>query len=231
MSLREILRPKSAADYTADLVRSGDVATAVDIGCGRNSYLSRFRPAIRTAGVDGDEASIALSKQKSLHDGYVLADILKQDIGTLLEEAGMPRKVDLVTLYGVIEHLPKRLGFELLDRCEAIAAKFVILETPHGFVPQGAEYGNPYQRHLSGWYINDFQGLGYQVFGTTGTRYFRGYMAEPTLRFPGGTFLEELATLALRINSRPRHAFNLFAMKDVRGVPARHARLPDVHAG
>ena len=226
MSLREILRPKNASDFTAGLIAGGEVHTAIDIGCGCNSHLSQFRPTILTIGVDSDLVSIRLSKERGLHDHYVQANILTEDIGSLLEKVGLPRKADLVGLYGVIEHLPRHLGFELLRACEAITNKYVILETPHGFVPQGPEYGNPHQRHLSGWYIQDFEALGYTVHGTTGTRYFRGYMAEPTLSFPGGTICEELATLLLRINSSPQHAFNLLAIKDVRGVPARHAGAP-----
>ena len=34
--------------------------------------------------------------------------------------------------------------------------------------------------------------------------------------------LDEALTLLLRINRKPKHAFNLVAVKDVRGVPARH---------
>ena len=230
MSLRELLRPKNASDFTAGLITSGEVSTAIDVGCGCNSHLSRFRPGIRTIGIDSDPISIRLSQQHGLHDDYVQADILREDVGALLEKAGLPRKADLVGLYGVIEHLPRHLGFELLRACEAITDKYVILETPNGFVPQGPEYGNPHQRHLSGWYVHDFESLGYTVYGTTGTRYFRGYMAEPALRFPGGTFCEELATLLLAINSKPRHAFNLLAIKDVRGVPARHAGAPVILA-
>jgi len=226
MPLRELLRPKNASDFTARLISGGEVYTAIDVGCGCNSHLSRFRPGIRTIGIDSDPISIRLSQQQGQHDHHLQADILREDVGSLLEKAGLPKKVDLVGLYGVIEHLPRHLGFELLRACEAISDKYVILETPNGFVPQGPEYGNPHQRHLSGWYVNDFEALGYTVHGTTGTRYFRGYMAEPTLRFPGGTFCEELATLVLAINSRPRHAFNLLAIKDVRGVPARHSGDP-----
>lgn len=226
MSLREILRPKNASDFTAGLIAGDEVQSAIDIGCGCNSHLSQFRLKILTIGIDSDLVSIRLSKERGLHDHYVQANILTEDIGSLLEKVGLPRKADLVGLYGVIEHLPRHLGFELLRACEAITNKYVILETPHGFVPQGPEYGNPHQRHLSGWYVHDFEALGYTVHGTTGTKYFRGYMAEPTLSFPGGTICEELATLLLRINSRPQHAFNLLAIKDVRGVPARHAGTP-----
>ena len=65
---------------------------------------------------------------------------------------------------------------------------------------------------------------GYTVHGTTGTHYLRGYMAGPRYNFPGCLLLDEALTLLLRINRKPKHAFNLVAVKDVRGVPARHKK-------
>ena len=118
--------------------------------------------------------------------------------------------------------MTKAKGLELLDRVERLSAKFILLETPHGFVPQGPEFGNEFQRHHSGWFIHEFEGRGYTVHGTTGTRYLRGYMAGPRCNFPGCLLLDEALTLLLRINRKPKHAFNLVAVKDVRGVPARH---------
>src|SRR5437763_445763 len=40
------------ADYVARLVESGEIDTALDIGCGEKSPLSGFRPRIRTVGID-----------------------------------------------------------------------------------------------------------------------------------------------------------------------------------
>lgn len=212
------------ADFTAELFASGEVKRALDVGCGQYSHLSRFRPKIMTVGVDAHPEAIKTAERNRVHDAYLEADILKDDVLETLASKGFSEPFDLVSLYGVIEHLPRHLGLKILERCESLTKKYVILETPNGFVPQGPEFGNPFQRHLSGWFVHDFQSLGYSVFGTTGTRYFRGYMAETTLSFPGGLFMEELATLLLRINRKPKHAFNLVAIKDVRGVQARHAR-------
>ena len=61
------------------------------------------------------------------------------------------------------------------------------------------------------------------MHGTTGTRHLRGYMAA-RIQFPGCLLCDELLTLLLRINRKPKHAFNLVAIKDVRGVPARHGK-------
>jgi SAM-dependent methyltransferase len=220
--LRRKLRPLTASDYTRRLIDTGDCRLALDIGCGSYSHLSAFRPQIKTVGVDAHPPAIEKARARMIHDHYVVADVLKQDPETILKQTAHLGSVDIVSLYGVIEHLPKRLGFELLERCEKLTSKYVILEMPHGFVDQGPEFGNEFQRHLSGWFIHDFEGLGYKVHGTTGTRYLRGYMAGPKYSFPGCIYADELLTLLLQINKHPRHAFNLVAIKDVRGVPARY---------
>jgi SAM-dependent methyltransferase len=219
--LRGQLRPNTVYDYTRQLVDAGECKLAADIGCGSYSHLSAFRPKLRTVGVDVFPEAIEIARQKNLHDDYIVANILEDDPTILFRRFCELGKFDILSLYGVVEHFPKRKGLELLERCEQLTSKYIILETPHGFVEQGPEFGNEFQRHLSGWFIHDFEGLGYKVYGTTGTRYFRGYMAGVKYDFPGSVLIEEAITLMLRINKRPKHAFNLVAIKDVRGVPAR----------
>jgi SAM-dependent methyltransferase len=220
-ALRRRLRPYTVFDYTRNLIEKGDCRRALDIGCGSFSHLSAFRPSLVTVGVDAFPEAIEQARARNVHDDYIVADILKDDIEKILAKVRTLGVFDIVSLYGVIEHFPKQQGLEMLTRCEKLTSKYVILETPHGFVEQGPEFGNEFQRHLSGWFIHDFQGLGYKVYGTTGTRYLRDYMAGPKFEFPGCILLDELLTLSLRINTHPRHAFNLVAIKDVRGVPAR----------
>jgi hypothetical protein len=210
----------SAHAYTAELVNGGEVGCALDIGCGSDSHLMAFRPRIRTVGVDAFDDAIRSAQQRDVHDAYVSCDILKEDLPGLLSQLGGER-FDLVTLYGVIEHLPKRAGFELLERCEQLTEKFVLVETPNGFQEQGPEFGNEHQRHLSGWFPHDFEGLGYKVYGTTGTKYLRGYAAGPKYNFKGCLSVDHLLARLLRAHRNYRHAFNLIAVKDVRGVPAR----------
>jgi hypothetical protein len=77
------------------------------------------------------------------------------------------------------------------------------------------------QRHRSGWFPQDLEGLGYQVHGTTGTKYLRGYTAGPKYDIKGTISVDYAISWFLRVNDHPSHAFNLVAIKDVRGVPAR----------
>lgn len=210
----------SAEAYTAELIDAGGVCRALDIGCGSYSHLSAFRPRIKTVGVDAFDDAILAARRQDVHDEYVSCDLLKCDFEGLLSRLG-GAKFDLVTLYGVVEHLPKREGFRLLERCEQLTEKFVLLETPNGFQEQGPEFGNEHQRHLSGWFPHDFEGLGYKVWGTTGTKYLRGYAAGPKYNFKGCLSLDIVLARLLRAHKNYRHAFNLIAVKDVRGVPAR----------
>ena len=209
-----------AHGYVGALAAREECRYALDVGCGRYSHFAAFRPKLFTVGVDAFPPAIEVSKTHDLHDAYVLMDIIRDNPDRLTSPIG-GGKYDIVGLFGVIEHLPKQQGFELLERCEALSSKYVILETPNGFLEQGPEFGNEYQRHLSGWFIHDLEGLGYRVHGTTGTRYLRGYASGPKYSFPGCTSLDLILARALRAHANPRHAFNLVAIKDVRGVPAR----------
>lgn len=212
---------ESAGDITERLAGAEECRTALDVGCGAESPLSRLRPKVKTVGVESSAESLELSKSRGAHDHYIQADVLKDDVEKLVSAAIGAERFDVVGLYNVIEHVPKHLGYDLLRRCEQLSQKFVFVETPNGFVPQGPEFGNEHQRHLSGWFITDFEGLGYTVLGTTGTRYLRGPLAGLKYPYPGVGSLDVMLARLLRAHRNPRHSFNLFAYKDVRGVPAR----------
>jgi hypothetical protein len=220
LMLHNLLRIPTAVDYTSEVVARADCHLTLDVGCGEYSRLSVFRPKITTVGIDVFPEAIEKSRSKNVHDFYIVADILRDDLDDLLTKFE-GRKFDLVTLYDVIEHLPKKLGYELLERCEALTSKYVLVQTPNGFQEQGPEHGNEYQRHLSGWFAQDFEGLGYKVYGSTGTKLLRGYAAGPKYDFKGWMICDILLAALLRIRKHPRRAFSLVAIKDVRGVPAR----------
>jgi 2-polyprenyl-3-methyl-5-hydroxy-6-metoxy-1,4-benzoquinol methylase len=218
---RRLLNLPTASDYTARLIATGEVRTALDVGCGGSSHLTAFRRSIRTVGLDGHEAQIEASRRVNAHDEYIHADLMARGAEDVLARWS-GQQFDLVTLYGVVEHLPKRVGFDLLERCEALTSKYILIETPNGFCPQGPEFGNPMQRHLSGWFQHEFEGLGYDVYGTTGTKYLRGYVADKRYPwFKGSITIDYVLARVLVAHRWPRHAFNLIAIKDVRGVPAR----------
>lgn len=220
--LKRWLGQPSARDYTERLIRGGGVRRALDLGCGENSVLSEFRPEIKTAGIDAFAGAIEKARERNLHDDYLVANILELETAEIRERFG-GEAFDLVAAYDVIEHLPKKKGFELLEKCEELSSAYVLIQTPNGFQPQGPEFGNEFQRHLSGWFAADFEGLGYDVYGTTGTKLFHGYAGELKLRFPGALACDALLACLLGSDRNHRHAFNLVAVKDVRGAPARNA--------
>jgi len=218
--LCRLVAPPGIEDHVAGLVRRGDCRSALDIGCGSSSVLTRFRPGLRTVGLDAFEGALAEARRRAQHDEYVLADVLSTSPETILERAG-GQPFDLVTLFDVIEHFPKRQGYELLERCERLTSKYILVVTPSGFLEQGPEYGNPFQRHLSGWFAHDFEGLAYTVHGALGTKVFRGYAGMMRYTFPGAATCDVALAWLLRIERKPHQAFSLVAIKDVRGVPAR----------
>src|ERR1044072_5408475 len=124
--LRRKLRPLTVADYTRRLVESGDCRLALDIGCGSYSHLSAFRPQIQTVGIDAHPPAIEKARARNVHDHYFVANVLKEDPEAILKQTAHLGSFDLVSLYGVIEHFPKRLGFELLERCEKLTSKYLI---------------------------------------------------------------------------------------------------------
>lgn len=175
-------------------------------------------PHLRFLGVDSDEQSIAAARRRGSH-----LELLKADITDFhrIEEALAGREAQLVCLLHVIEHLPRREAFHMLECAEALSSRFVLLETPNRFQPQGPEYGNEAQRHLSGWFPHDFEGLGYTVRGTGGTRYLRGYAGRPRMPWRGGQSLDFILARLMLVERAPRHAYALTAWKDVRGAEAR----------
>ena len=220
LHLHKVLGVPTAYDYIKSTLGKGECRLTLDVGCGGYSQLSRFRPQITTVGLDVFPEAIEKSKSNDSHDQYIIADILTESCDKLLANVG-GNKFDLVLLYDVIEHVPKREGYELLEKCEQLTSKYVLLQTPNGFLEQGPEFGNEHQRHLSGWFPQELAGLGYRVYGATGTKYLRGYAAGAKYNFPGWMTCDIVLAALLGLRKHTRHAFNLVAIKDVRGVPAR----------
>ena len=202
-------------EFTRRIIEQDGCKTGLDIGCGKSSYLSRFRPKMRTVGLDAFDRSLAISREANVHDRYILANIITTPAEEILK-SNDGEKFDVVTLFDVIEHLPKNLGWELLAKCEALSSRFVFLQTPYGFLEQGPEEGNPFQVHLSGWFPHDFEGLGYKVAGAAGTRFFHGYAGRFKYNFPGVKIADGLLGVLLRLEKNPHHALNMVAWKDLR---------------
>ena len=144
--------------HLQSLIRQFGLTTGLDIGCGEGSPLTSLRgPTFRSTGIDIDAKSIEQANMKGLHDDYILGDFMTMDL---------KRTFDVVVLSHVIEHFDRDTGWRVLQRLEHLSARLIYVETPNGFLEQTDYDGNPYQRHLSGWFPHDLQARAYTVFGS-----------------------------------------------------------------
>jgi hypothetical protein len=185
------------------LIVEHGLRSGLDIGCGESSPLSSLRTrGFRSAGLDMSLARLEVSRQRALHDEYILGDVRK---GTF------EHRFDVVVMSNVIEHLSREDGMGLLQRVESLAARLVYIETPNGFREQPDLDGDPAQRHLSGWFPHDFEGRGYTVLGS-GIRGLRGVAGKARL-FPEGVVRSLERASQWYILRRPRKSGTLSAIR------------------
>lgn len=158
--------------YLAKELSPGD--TVLDIGCGPSSPVSRFDDLGKTVGIEAFEPYALRAKEAKTHDEIICANIfdvkLEQD------------SFDVVTMFEVIEHLPKDEGEELIDKLKKICRKKLIISTPNGFVQQKAIDGNELQAHLSGWEVEDFERRSFsRILGLAGHKALRQEVESETM--------------------------------------------------
>jgi SAM-dependent methyltransferase len=179
--------------------------TVLDLGCGKNSPLQHCQVPY-SVGVDIFEPYLKESKKKKIHDWYLLADIRKIELKS--------KSFDCVIAIEVIEHMPKEEGRKLIEKMENIARKKVIITTPNGFLPQARYDRDIFQTHRSGWTIDEFKELGYEVKGIGGLKFLKKERGE--FKFKPRVLNSVLSDLTQKITYHfPRFAFQLFAIKNV----------------
>lgn len=133
--------------------------TILDVACGL-SLKSKYIPASIRVGVD------IYSEYFKHIKSDVPYTVVKWDVRKL-DEVFMPKSFDVVIALDIIEHLEKEEGLKLLEDCEKIARKAVVIETPLGYIPQNIDIlghgGHHWQTHRSGWISRDFSKQGYKV--------------------------------------------------------------------
>lgn len=134
------------------------------MGCGDNSPI-RFLH-VKKYGIDASTEAIMTAKKKKTHDNLKVMDV-KQVVHYFKSKS-----IDAVIALDLIEHLNKKDGFKLLSDMESLAIKKVVIFTPNGFIPQAGK--SKYDKHLSGWEVEDFKRLNYKVNGIYGPRFLRG---------------------------------------------------------
>ena len=137
-----------------------DSISVLDVGCGVGATLKEFCCPIKI-GVDAHRPYLENAKYD---EQYIKLNFKAEHISELF----LPNSLDSVTLIDVIEHFEKEVAINVLRQVEEIATKRVIVFTPRGFFKQiDVDHyglgGESYQRHRSGWEVEDFQKLGYNV--------------------------------------------------------------------
>ena len=142
-----------------------DCKTVLDLGCGPSSPLQYAKNVKYSVGVEAFEPYLLESKKRKIHTKYIQKKI---------EEVDFPAKsFDEVIMIEVIEHLPKKIGFEMLEKAKRWAKKKVIISTPNGFLLQLERDDNLLQKHLSGWGVDEMRKLGFRCNGLSGFKSLR----------------------------------------------------------
>jgi len=183
-------------------------SSVLDVGCGYNSILGKIRGTFTSTGIDVFRDCIQVSKKAKNHNKYIVGDIRN------LQNFFPKKSFDDVIALDVIEHLTKTEAQKMIGQMEKIAKKRVIIMTPNGFYPQEILFGNPHQKHKSGWHIHDLKALGYRVYGLRGLKYIRGIHAmiqyKPWVLWAIIAFISEPILYFF-----PKYAYHIFAVKEI----------------
>lgn len=182
--------------------------TVLDLGCGAEPYVGECHNVEKVIGADASYEACrkALGARKY---AYITQSVFP-------DLPFEPRSVDAVTLLQVVEHLTKDKASKLIEEAEKLARRRIVITTPNGFVEQEAYGDNSFQEHLSGWRVKDFEERGYQVWGLEGPKIVRRNGTAECL--PPQRILSVLSSFGMfegYLKTRPQHAFQLMAVKDL----------------
>ncbi len=193
--------------YHTELEKAiGECTSILDVGCGSNSPLQHIPRKFFAVGVDAFAPSIEQSRKSKIHNEYCQLDVID------IDKKFAPDSFDCVMALDVIEHLTKQDGLKLLSAMERIAKKRIIIFTPNGFLPQPPD-GNPWQKHKSGWTVEEMKAHGYTVIGINGWKPLRGENAD--IRFwPKRAWLRISNITQIYVRNKPEKAFQILCIKD-----------------
>jgi hypothetical protein len=134
--------------------------TVLEIGCGI-APMNYFRPKIHVMVEPWKEYADIVSFRYKEDKSVIM---LNCDALSAVS-CFMDNSFDSIFLIDVIEHMDKKSGKEVIQKCERLARNQVIVFTPLGFMPQHMDReekdgwglsGTTVQEHLSGWTPDDF---------------------------------------------------------------------------
>jgi len=155
------------------------------------------------------------SKERKIHSEYV---------GKMIQELDYAENsFDAVILMEVIEHLSKEDGLKVLELANNWARKKVVVSTPNDYIEQNPVDGNKFQKHLSGWSVEELEKLGFRCRGLAGLKILRTQSEEDTMgdnilasiKYKPKIFWFAVATLSQAITYYfPKVAFGLFCTRE-----------------
>ncbi len=150
------------------------VESVLDIGCGDGDLMKilSHNEKWKIVGAELYPDAIKSAIKKNVYESIIKTTVSE------IDKKIKGKKFDVVLASQVIEHLRKKDGEKALSQWEKLTAKRIIVATTVGYTPYeriGAKLKekNPYQKHLSGWSIEEFRKRGYKVRGQ-GLRFIYG---------------------------------------------------------
>jgi len=185
-----------------------DCRSILDLGCGVGSPAEPFSLGAYSVGVELYLPSLLKCKKAGFYADLVHGDVTKVQF--------KPKFFGCVICSDLIEHLTKGEGLALIKKMEEIAVEKVLIITPNGFnKKEYFEDGNSLQMHKSGWTVEEFRALGYEVKGALGLKVLRG--EREAIRFRPWALWELVSDLTQKVTfSYPQYAYHILCVKKLK---------------
>ena len=130
----------------SEALRGKQFNTCVDLGCGYGEVAPTLKKHCNhLIGVDTDTLRAVISGYDIIYD-----ELIQTDARTYT----LPSNCNQATLFDLIEHMPKKDGYRLIEK---IGTRHIIITTPSKYHP-GALNG-----HMSLWSQQDLEQLGFKT--------------------------------------------------------------------
>lgn len=132
--------------------------TVLDLACGRGLPIRKIKSRMKieyAVGVDLFKPYLKECQLYKLHNKYLCADIRKLPF--------KEKSFDVVLALQVLEHIPKKDSWRILEKLEKIACKQVIVSMPIGKSFHPVVDGNKLQLHKSAFFPKELENRGYKV--------------------------------------------------------------------
>ena len=174
-----------------------------DLGCSNSFRYEYFKNKTKIIGVEAFNYNISKNK----YNEYLITDIL-----LFRKREKFPENKKIFILNDVIEHFSKEDGIEIINLLSTLKDSLIILFTPNGFISQSEIDNNPFQKHKSGWYCQEFKKNGFDILGSLGPKFLR--KEEGELKYKP-KFIWGIISLLLFFPMAlfPKQSFSLLAWK------------------